>query len=833
MFGSHVDHSLTFDDIRREEANFLANERLSQAAHRKKSSKTAGLALAGGGIRAAAFSLGVMQALNNDPEADAADNATLLDEMDYVSTVSGGGYAGASLTWFRWLSRSKANTKDQSFIANDKDAEGIRRNTQSTMQVTPEEVYQSELAKFPKPDNLAKGAAQDALNFIRFRKNHLTPTFFLNFISMAAVAFRTSIISLPIYLAILVIFFLALGALAEMIIPAAREWLVVGEWIKFYEKHAAPAVGCQAPEGHISEVVKCEAPALLVFLLSSACLFAFVFWNLLFLALSRGARHGSGHYKYRRNSQRFLGILFTGFFAFTAVWLAINLENLVESRGDMVAMGTGMLAGNSVGALAFGSLLGGGQPVSQKRSKWVIIIVAAILLILNLTAAHEIAEYLLVDSVRHRTLQPSTLKQWWIWLTLMAILVFFAAGWWANLNYVSLNRMYRDRLMEAFMPDLRAIISGESQYEAWGADTGYIANMAQRPYHLVNSHVVLTSSIHAKERGRTGDSFLISPKFCGSRATGFQKTSCFTVRESENHDGSITLATATAISGAAFNPRVGPGGADTLLNNPIVSSMLSYYNLRLGCWLGNPKRENEYNQSRPIFYREGLKGLLSMSFQEDARMIELTDGGHFENTGIYELLQRRTDVIILADATADREFNFKDVGIAIERARADAGVDVRFDNKKWDLTHVMPNSEEGDHYDKRYDLAQRGFAVARIKYPALKNEDAGETNNDNCRDKIGFLIYIKAVMTRELPTDLYGYSGAHEEFPHQPITDQMFDESQFEAYRELGFQVAGKMSEELSHQIKKYLKSPDFIKPKKSRPKGDEIRYLTNDLSSI
>jgi hypothetical protein len=52
-----------------------------------------GLALSGGGIRSATFSLGVLQALAG---------RDLLKHIDYLSTVSGGGYIGSSLLW--WLS---------------------------------------------------------------------------------------------------------------------------------------------------------------------------------------------------------------------------------------------------------------------------------------------------------------------------------------------------------------------------------------------------------------------------------------------------------------------------------------------------------------------------------------------------------------------------------------------------------------------------------------------------------------------------------------------------------------------------------------------------------
>jgi hypothetical protein len=50
-----------------------------------------GLALSGGGIRSAVFCLGVLQALAKH---------NVLKNFDYLSTVSGGGYVGSSLTWF-------------------------------------------------------------------------------------------------------------------------------------------------------------------------------------------------------------------------------------------------------------------------------------------------------------------------------------------------------------------------------------------------------------------------------------------------------------------------------------------------------------------------------------------------------------------------------------------------------------------------------------------------------------------------------------------------------------------------------------------------------------
>ncbi|MCP4665943.1 MAG: hypothetical protein GY849_06220 [Deltaproteobacteria bacterium] len=59
--------------------------------HGNPAEDAVGLALSGGGIRSATFNLGLLQAL---------ERYKLLRAVDYMSTVSGGGYIGSSLTWF-------------------------------------------------------------------------------------------------------------------------------------------------------------------------------------------------------------------------------------------------------------------------------------------------------------------------------------------------------------------------------------------------------------------------------------------------------------------------------------------------------------------------------------------------------------------------------------------------------------------------------------------------------------------------------------------------------------------------------------------------------------
>ena len=71
--------------------------------------------------------------------------------------------------------------------------------------------------------------------------------------------------------------------------------------------------------------------------------------------------------------------------------------------------------------------------------------------------------------------------------------------------------------------------------------------------------------------------------------------------------------------------------------------------------------------------------------------------------------------------------------------------------------------------------------MANISYPADPKR--------GFEKEAGTLFYVKTTLISGLPADLYGYKQAHEAFPDEPTADQFFDERQFEAYRELGYQI--------------------------------------------
>ena len=276
-----------------------------------------------------------------------------------------------------------------------------------------------------------------------------------------------------------------------------------------------------------------------------------------------------------------------------------------------------------------------------------------------------------------------------------------------------------------------------------------------------------------------GDSFVLSPWYSGSDATGWVPTERL-------GDGSLTLATAVAISGAAINPDGGVAGQG-ITRNRLVSFMLSLLNIRLGYWLPNPARPREPLRSfAPNLWLPGvMQGLLGRGLNEQAMYVEATDGGHFENTALYEMIRRRVKTIVVCEAGQDEKYEMADIANAIERVRADFGVHIQFSLEKWSLTHIRPI--------EKTPFAVRGFSIGTIQYP-----DTAE---------LGALLYLQLAPISEMPPDIDSYRRRYPEFPNQSTADQFFDEEQLEAYRELGLKTMLQALELLKSDTSPVLKA--------------------------
>ncbi len=351
---------------------------------------------------------------------------------------------------------------------------------------------------------------------------------------------------------------------------------------------------------------------------------------------------------------------------------------------------------------------------------------------------------------------------------------------WLNVNKISLHNFYRDRLCRAF------IIQGDTGFNrpdrpfetVTPQDDGLplsdlYADSKRRtgPYHILNANLNVkkrmperTGQKHGRSQSETqdngnfrkGESFIFSKSWCGSAKTGYIRTRAY-----EALDDHLDLGTAMAISGAAAN--VGMGDL------PVLRMLMGLLNIRLGYWAPNPRQTGSV-ASRFLFGRvPGAVYAMSEWFGQyslDGKFVNLSDGGHFDNIGVYELLRRRCKYIIVADAEADQSMKFQALSYLIRLARIDFDIHIDIDitNLKLDDTRKL----SGQH-----------CVMGTITYPENELNDR----------ETGYLFYCKSSLTGDEPAHLNEYRVKHPSFPHQTTADQWFDEQQFEAYRELGYHI--------------------------------------------
>jgi hypothetical protein len=209
-----------------------------------------------------------------------------------------------------------------------------------------------------------------------------------------------------------------------------------------------------------------------------------------------------------------------------------------------------------------------------------------------------------------------------------------------------------------------------------------------------------------------------------------------------------------------------------------MAFLLTILNVRLGSWLGNPglAGRNTYDNAHPRTNLEPLLWELTGQSDDQCPLVYLSDGGHFENLGIYEMVLRRCRYIVVSDGGCDPTFNFEDLGNAIRKIRTDLGVPI-------DIRHMymFPRKANEAFPEGRY------VATARIRYSAIDQKPAGKKDEDID----GTLVYIKPGLYSEnyFPKDVYNYAQSSADFPHETTADQFFSESQFESYRALGRHV--------------------------------------------
>ena len=259
-----------------------------------------------------------------------------------------------------------------------------------------------------------------------------------------------------------------------------------------------------------------------------------------------------------------------------------------------------------------------------------------------------------------------------------------------------------------------------------------------------------------------------------------------------------------AISGAALAPNMGMASVKPL------SPTLAFLNIRLGRWIRHPSTIPD-----EIGRIKAVRGWLSQ-FRSELRLIPgpwyllreafaksgfgikkaksgfgitredpddhirtgfifLTDGGHLENLGIYELLRRHCRLILAVDAEQDPKLTFPGL-VQLERlARIDLNVKI--------YMHWQPIADRTLAFSPDKEVRSSAgphVALGRVDYPLV----------NGCPPEKGILVYIKASFTGDENDYVKAYKAAHPSFPHETTGDQFFSEEQVEVYRALGEHIA-------------------------------------------
>lgn len=359
----------------------------------------------------------------------------------------------------------------------------------------------------------------------------------------------------------------------------------------------------------------------------------------------------------------------------------------------------------------------------------------------------------------------------------------FALARRVDVNKFSLYMMYRNRLVRAYLGATNERRNPNPFTGFDERDDMHLNSMLatggvlQRPYPIINTALNLVNGKELAWQTRKAACFAFTPAFCGfelpSVAAGgpaqvvheaqrgcFRPTAGYGEdnRARGDEEGSIKLGMAVAVSGAAVSPNMG------YHSSPALSFLMTLFNVRLGRWFANP-RSKDWSRASPRF---GIRYLLAELFgmsDADARFVYLSDGGHFENLGIYELVRRRCRLIVVIDASADGQLDFEDLGNAIRKCATDLHIEIDIDARE-----IVPQLP--DQFSRAHCVV--GDILYERTDPKAKN---------------GTLLYVKPSLIGTEYAEVLNYRKANKDFPHQSTADQWFDETQFESYRSLGYRI--------------------------------------------
>jgi len=777
---------------------------------KKETPPRVGFALSGGGIRSATFSLGIFQSLAR---------AGGLGAIDYLSTVSGGGYFGAFLG--RLFTRGEGDLKKTT-------------NPEKPVKPTP-------IDRVKRIEEILGDCRSKPVNWLRENGRYLAPNGAGDFIAGATAVLRNwAAVHLVLGTFILMVF-LAVNAVRYGVEATGWRWPFSNQGIWWSPIFVIPPitlvagvlVGCTYYAtflGFFSQdrATFCEGRRWL-----TARLRELLVATLVALLYALVDTFGETLYALFRKKEFWASVVSLAALAATGVTAGRKIAGIFGEKGQRpsVRIPLKLLAG--LAALG---------------------LVSAVLILLN-AVSHGFAW-----GWREPGPTPGAAAHVsWEWLLggllgSIALSTIFSHAW-PFLNHSSHQPLYNARLTRAYLGasnPARWTGRRRSVVQPEKGDTielgAYHPHTRGGPLHLINLTINETVDGRSmiQQQDRKGVGMAVGPfgvsvgvrhhaTWCNDRRNlmppAFEKDA-FQVFEDPNQaerDGvrgtiapeALDLGTWTAVSGAAFSTGL---GARTSL---AFSLLCGLFNVRLGYWWqsGVDPRKRSARVKRTLAKRIGaavawlfpvpmyLLDEFTARFHGTARRRwYLSDGGHFENLGAYELVRRRVPLIVICDGEQDRTYTFDGLANLVRKARTDFGAEIEFlgrgakglgkylKNRKPDelglgtldeLRRCRMHTLDGDAGkpgaagDGRPRCCTRTFskahaALAEVTY---RGDDVPKS----------LILYLKATLTGDEPADVIQYADDHPDFPHETTADQFFDEAQWESYRMLGEHIGAKL----------------------------------------
>ncbi len=842
--GSETEIHLIFEDLVRQE-----NEQIAKAESGKKQDFSkltteqpgpsgepwidfmpvdrVGLAFSGGGIRSATFNLGVLKALAE---------LGVLPCVDYLSTVSGGGYIGA--WWTAWRARCGKNLsdkKEQIFPLTPVTGADAATGFQNKPNREPEEVrhlrefsnflsprigfFQSEMwnavmavlsAMLPAITVASAVIALAFLIWLGFSSLILAATLKIplplqdwftarwgltaaspGWLKVVAALLRGGTVPLLLSVLTVIIYFCSERAwikagkaeqfaskkswwAAYIIIPllilvltwVAWPFLAHGRWMNPPAPSSPPTWQWAVGISPVPNAVFSITPAFSPHIFDAPIIWAGIAIFLLLprLVVMRRARERVGPLvnMLDRALSRLLAaaLIFAGL---AALWLIGCLLNYYHwganwpAGGALASGGAFALLRNWMGRL--GPAKKGG--VTDLIKPFIPQILAYLAIVLWAVC---------IVALMARCIEKHPASPWVLFAIACGIILFAVVAF--DPAQVSMHSFYRNRLARAYLgasnPDAQRSSIKNRQTDVRSKDDIQLRELSpdggERPIHLVCCAANDIGGDHLENLSRGSRSAVLS-RF------GFAiGNHCHTWKK-EEREGKLSLGLAAAItaSAAAFNSNM---GSLSMQLGAGVTFLCTALNLRLGLWLPYPLTDID---GAPRFfpgllYLEEMFGMTYSGLYPPgadgkrkpvAKYVHLSDGGHFENLALYELVRRHCRYIIVSDCGADPQVAFDDFGNAVRRIREDFGVEIDID-----LSPLKPNPAR---------LSKQHVAVGIITY-----DPRGD------RKDTAVLLYFKPTLTGDEPSDIAQYRTRNQDFPHESTGDQFYDEAQWESYRRLG-----------------------------------------------